>query len=235
VPVTVTGTYTGGLTLATTSTATDPFYDAFDATLGGGDSGAVAISPFIKPGTVSNTYYNHYSLLRSLEDIFQLPSQAQSDGCAGDSYWNATVSSGGTDVCGLDGTGYIGFAAQPGLTPFGPDVFTNDLASITNTVTQTNTVSGPTTTVTQTVPGQTQTQTQTQTVTHTTTVKDVYAVVPDVVGDSLGTAESEIKVSGLKVGKVTTKKSKGKAVVTATSPRAGDKVKADTSVNITVS
>jgi len=234
-PLTVQASYTGTVTTSATSTdgSTDPFYDAFDATLGGGDSGAVLISPYITPGTVSNTYYNHYSLLRSLEDIFQLPSQAQSDGCAGDSYWNATVSSGGTDVCGLDGTGYIGFAAQPGLTPFGPDVFTNDLASITNTVTQTNTVSGPTTTVTQTVPGQT--QTQTQTVTHTTTVKDVYAVVPDVVGDSLGTAESEIKVSGLKVGKVTTKKSKGKAVVTATSPRAGDKVKADTSVNITVS
>lgn len=37
---------------------------------GGGKVGAVMLSPFIKPGTVSNTAYNHYSLLRSLEDIY---------------------------------------------------------------------------------------------------------------------------------------------------------------------
>jgi len=37
---------------------------------GGDRTGAIAISPFIKPGTVSNTPYNHYSLLKSLEDIF---------------------------------------------------------------------------------------------------------------------------------------------------------------------
>jgi phosphatidylinositol-3-phosphatase len=37
---------------------------------GGGDVGAVLISPFIKPGTVSATAYNHYSTLRSIEDIF---------------------------------------------------------------------------------------------------------------------------------------------------------------------
>ena len=39
---------------------------------GGGDVGAVAISPFIKPGTVSTVDYNHYSALRSFEDIFGL-------------------------------------------------------------------------------------------------------------------------------------------------------------------
>jgi hypothetical protein len=32
----------------------------------------VLISPFIKPGTVSKMPYNHYSLLRSLEDLFGL-------------------------------------------------------------------------------------------------------------------------------------------------------------------
>ncbi len=37
---------------------------------GGGRIGAVLVSPFIKPGTVSNTAYNHYSLLRSIEDFF---------------------------------------------------------------------------------------------------------------------------------------------------------------------
>lgn len=40
---------------------------------GGGTVGAVLISPFINGGTVSATPYNHYSLLRSIEDIFHLP------------------------------------------------------------------------------------------------------------------------------------------------------------------
>jgi phosphatidylinositol-3-phosphatase len=40
--------------------------------LGGGRIGAVLLSPFIKPGTVSNVPYNHYSMLRSVEDIFGL-------------------------------------------------------------------------------------------------------------------------------------------------------------------
>jgi hypothetical protein len=39
---------------------------------GGGRIGAVLISPFIKPGTVSEVPYNHYSMLRSVEDIFGL-------------------------------------------------------------------------------------------------------------------------------------------------------------------
>ena len=37
---------------------------------GGGRTGAVALSPYIAPGTVTDTPYNHYSLLRSLEDLF---------------------------------------------------------------------------------------------------------------------------------------------------------------------
>jgi hypothetical protein len=37
---------------------------------GGDRTGAVLLSPFLKPGTVSNTPFNHYSLLKSLEDIF---------------------------------------------------------------------------------------------------------------------------------------------------------------------
>jgi hypothetical protein len=40
---------------------------------GGGQTGAVLLSPFIAPGTVSATPYNHYSLLRSIEDLFGLP------------------------------------------------------------------------------------------------------------------------------------------------------------------
>ena len=37
---------------------------------GGDVTGAVLLSPFIKPGTTTSTPYNHYSLLRTIEDIF---------------------------------------------------------------------------------------------------------------------------------------------------------------------
>jgi hypothetical protein len=40
---------------------------------GGGRTGAVLLSPLIRPGTVSIVPYNHYSLLRTIEDIFGLP------------------------------------------------------------------------------------------------------------------------------------------------------------------
>lgn len=39
---------------------------------GGDRIGALLLSPFINPGSTSSTVYNHYSLLRSLEDIFGL-------------------------------------------------------------------------------------------------------------------------------------------------------------------
>jgi hypothetical protein len=39
---------------------------------GGGVVGAVLLSPCIKPGTVSQTAYNHYTALRSVEDVFGL-------------------------------------------------------------------------------------------------------------------------------------------------------------------
>jgi phosphatidylinositol-3-phosphatase len=39
---------------------------------GGGDTGAVLLSPCIKPGTVTPQPYNHYTLLRSVEDLFGL-------------------------------------------------------------------------------------------------------------------------------------------------------------------
>lgn len=40
--------------------------------LGGGRTGAVLLSPLIEPGTVNDTPYNHYALLKSIEDIFGL-------------------------------------------------------------------------------------------------------------------------------------------------------------------
>ncbi len=40
---------------------------------GGGQTGTVLLSPFIKPGTVSTVGYNHYFTLHSIEDYFGLP------------------------------------------------------------------------------------------------------------------------------------------------------------------
>ena len=39
---------------------------------GGGRIGALVLSPFAKPGSTSETPYNHYSLLRSIEDLYGL-------------------------------------------------------------------------------------------------------------------------------------------------------------------
>jgi len=92
-----------GVTLGAETNANDPLFNATDATTGGGDTGSVLISPFIKPGSVSTVDYNHYSWLRTIEDLFNV----------------------GMASRGLDGHGHIGYAAQPGLAPFGADVFNN--------------------------------------------------------------------------------------------------------------
>jgi len=39
---------------------------------GGDRTGTVLLAPFLKPGTVSNTPFNHYSMLKSVEDFFDL-------------------------------------------------------------------------------------------------------------------------------------------------------------------
>lgn len=93
---------------------TDPLYDAKDATPGGGDAGSVLISPYIRPGSSSSTFYNHYSWLRTMEDIFGV----------GNGTDNSRLAA-GTVSGGLDGRGHLGFAAQSGLRPFGGDVFNN--------------------------------------------------------------------------------------------------------------
>jgi len=67
---------------------------------GGGRVGAVLLnSKWITPGTTDATAYNHYSALRSYEDLL------------------------GIDRGGADGHGHLGFAAQPGLQAFSADVF----------------------------------------------------------------------------------------------------------------
>jgi hypothetical protein len=68
---------------------------------GGGSVGAVLLNPrYIQAGSVDSTgYYNHYSALRSYEDLL------------------------GITRGGQDGLGHLGFASSPGLQPFGRDVF----------------------------------------------------------------------------------------------------------------
>jgi len=39
---------------------------------GGGRVGAVLLSPFVEPGTSSETYFNHFSLLATIEELFSL-------------------------------------------------------------------------------------------------------------------------------------------------------------------
>ncbi len=78
---------------------------------GGGQVGAVLLSAkYIKPGSTDTTgSYNHYSALRSYEDLLGL-------------------TSGGTD-----GQGHLGYAAAKGLAPFGTDVFPAKLSGGTKT------------------------------------------------------------------------------------------------------
>jgi hypothetical protein len=116
------GTCTGTNELATNAVCetADPLFDATDFTPGGGDTGTVLISPLIKPGTVSSTYYNHYSTLRTLEDLF-LTGQTCTEP---PSIPDEVPLVAGTVCGGLDGQGHLGYAAQSGLADFGPDVFT---------------------------------------------------------------------------------------------------------------
>jgi phosphatidylinositol-3-phosphatase len=65
----LTGVRPGSVTLVNTPTLVENIVvDGY----GGDRIGALLLSPFVKPGSTSETTYNHYSLLRSLEDIFGL-------------------------------------------------------------------------------------------------------------------------------------------------------------------
>jgi phosphatidylinositol-3-phosphatase len=74
---------------------------ADSAAPGGGPIGALLLdSKYIVPGSTDSTgTYNHYSALRSYEDLL------------------------GLTTGGTDGEGHLGYAAAPGLLPFGTDVF----------------------------------------------------------------------------------------------------------------
>jgi hypothetical protein len=63
------GVRPGSATLVNTPTLVETLiWNGF----GGDRIGALLLSPFVKPGSTSDTQYNHYSLLRSVEDIFQI-------------------------------------------------------------------------------------------------------------------------------------------------------------------
>ena len=74
------------------------------------------ISPYIRPGTVTTVDYNHYSWLRTMEDLFDVRSCVHSGR-------NITLTAG--TVCGgLDWQGHLGYAAQIDLADFGSDIST---------------------------------------------------------------------------------------------------------------
>ena len=68
---------------------------------GGGRTGTIVIGRCVKAGRQDTTPYNHYSLLRSIEDLF------------------------GVRTGGSDGKGHLGFAGASGLAAFGPDLFSS--------------------------------------------------------------------------------------------------------------
>jgi hypothetical protein len=223
-PLTYSGTTVSQLALALSLPSSDPFYDPYDATMGGGDAGAVVISPFVKPGTVSNSYYNHYSLLRTIEDIFGEQNSGSNDLTGG-------ITPDSTTETTLNGP-YLGFAGQPGLAPFGHDIFdVKTVNEVTQTVTSQSTVTipGGTTTVnnnntttvnnnnssTVTVPGP------------TVTVTKIDAIVPELKGYTLAQAKKAIKADGLKLGAVS-----GSGSVFSSSPTGGREVKSGTPVSI---
>ena len=75
---------------------------------GGGQVGALLLNPkYVVAGATDTTgSYNHYSALRSYEDLL------------------------GLTTGGSDGEGHIGFAAAKGLAPFGTDVFPAKLSGV---------------------------------------------------------------------------------------------------------
>jgi hypothetical protein len=121
-----------GLTSATQTV--DPLYNATDPTPGGGDTGSILISPYITPGTSSTTYYNHYSWLRTMEDLFNV-SSASANTSNNPVFLTDSNGASYTVAGGLDNLGHLGFAAQSGLAPFGPDVFNNPAGNTPNPVT----------------------------------------------------------------------------------------------------
>jgi hypothetical protein len=85
---------------------------------GGGRIGTIVVSKrFVKPGTVSDVPYNHYSFLRSMEDLLRI---------------RAT-----STIPGSDGRGHLGYAGMAGLVPWGKDVYDVTAAAVAGPATAT--------------------------------------------------------------------------------------------------
>jgi hypothetical protein len=65
------GTQTTTLTATTPPAATQPAVELPPS--GGGQVGALLLSPYVKPGTTDQEPFNHFSLLRTIENLFGLP------------------------------------------------------------------------------------------------------------------------------------------------------------------
>jgi hypothetical protein len=76
---------------------------------GGGLVGAVALSPWVRPGSINAQPYNHYGFLRSVEDIFGLSHL----GYAG----RAGLAAFGQDVYNGDGPSFVGPACVESALP----------------------------------------------------------------------------------------------------------------------
>lgn len=84
---------------------------------GGGDVGAVLLSPCIAPGTVSQTPYNHYTMLGSVENLFGLPHLGYA-GLSGETYFGSDIF---TRACGGGGgSGGAGGGSPPAVTVSAP-------------------------------------------------------------------------------------------------------------------
>jgi phosphatidylinositol-3-phosphatase len=121
---------------------------------GGGQVGAVALSPCINPGTTTSDSYNHYSLLKWVEDNFGLPHLGYAQQSSG-------VNSFGTNIlnnaaCAPGGGGTTTGTTTTGTTTTGSTTTTTTTTtSSTTTTTGGGTGGGTTTTGTDTGGGST--------------------------------------------------------------------------------
>ncbi len=63
---------TTGTTVTTTTTAAQPVGAESSPTGGGGRVGLLLISPYVKAGSTNESFFNHFSLLLSIEELFKV-------------------------------------------------------------------------------------------------------------------------------------------------------------------
>lgn len=103
---------------------------------GGGRFGAVVLSPFTKPGVKNDQPYNHYSMLRAIENLFGLDrihfapedgvsvQQRMAELTGGDATARAEAENALKPRAGAEPyIGYAGLPASEGMIAFGDDVY----------------------------------------------------------------------------------------------------------------